>query len=150
MNNSAIIGKSIGSLQNSMFRMLMHSDCFRVCGLGLLVMREMVIFRDLQMRKLVMPQPGMGLQNSFSLRLGPITIKPYRLNYRPEDTATYVRAGRNGQPYEALSLPSNYPCADSPWLNLVQHHGQQGLTEAYHMVLEGRVRPQDGHIITPG
>jgi hypothetical protein len=40
--------------------------------------------------------------------------------------------------------------ADSPWLHLVQHKGQQGLTEAYHMVLEGRVRPQDGHIITPG
>lgn len=39
--------------------------------------------------------------------------------------------------------------ADSPWLNLVQHQGQQGLTDAYHMVLEGRVRPQDGHIITP-
>ncbi|CAN5856434.1 DUF2855 family protein [soil metagenome] len=39
--------------------------------------------------------------------------------------------------------------ADSPWLDLVQHHGQQGLTDAYHMVLEGRVRPQDGHIITP-
>jgi hypothetical protein len=39
--------------------------------------------------------------------------------------------------------------ADSPWLNLVQHQGQQGLTDAYHMVLEGRVRPQDGHIIRP-
>lgn len=39
--------------------------------------------------------------------------------------------------------------ADSPWLNLVQHQGQQGLTDAYLMVLEGRVRPQDGHIITP-
>ncbi len=34
-------------------------------------------------------------------------------------TATYVRAGRNGQPWEALSLPPNYPRADSPWLNLV-------------------------------
>lgn len=34
-------------------------------------------------------------------------------------TATYVRAGRDGQPYEALSLPPNYPRADSPWLNLV-------------------------------
>ena len=39
--------------------------------------------------------------------------------------------------------------ADSSWLNLVQYQGQQGLTEAYHLVLEGRVRPQDGHIITP-
>ena len=39
--------------------------------------------------------------------------------------------------------------ADSPWLNLVQHEGQQGLTDAYHRVLEGRVRPQDGHIIRP-
>ena len=38
---------------------------------------------------------------------------------------------------------------DSPWLNLVRHQGQQGLTDAYHMVLEGRVRPQDGHIIAP-
>jgi len=34
-------------------------------------------------------------------------------------TATYVRAGRDGQPYEALNLPPNYPRADSPWLNLV-------------------------------
>lgn len=34
-------------------------------------------------------------------------------------TATYVRTGRNGEPYEALALPPNYPRADSPWLNLV-------------------------------
>ena len=34
-------------------------------------------------------------------------------------TATYVRAGRDGQPWEALPLPANYPRADSPWLNLV-------------------------------
>jgi beta-glucosidase len=34
-------------------------------------------------------------------------------------TATYVRAGRDGAPYEALPLPENYPRADSPWLNMV-------------------------------
>lgn len=34
-------------------------------------------------------------------------------------TATYVRAGRGGQAYEALSLPPNYPRADSAWLHLV-------------------------------
>lgn len=34
-------------------------------------------------------------------------------------TATYIRAGRGGQPYEALALPAHYPRADSPWLNLV-------------------------------
>ena len=34
-------------------------------------------------------------------------------------TATYVRAGKNGQAHEALSLPPNYPRADSPWLTLV-------------------------------
>jgi beta-glucosidase len=34
-------------------------------------------------------------------------------------TATYVRAGRDGRAWEALSLPPNYPRADSPWLNLV-------------------------------
>jgi beta-glucosidase len=34
-------------------------------------------------------------------------------------TGTYVRAGRNGEPYEALPLPKNYPRADSVWLNLV-------------------------------
>ena len=34
-------------------------------------------------------------------------------------TATYVRAGHNGQGYEALALPPNYPRADSTWLNLV-------------------------------
>lgn len=34
-------------------------------------------------------------------------------------SATYVRAGRDGQPYEALALPAHYPRADSPWLNIV-------------------------------
>jgi len=34
-------------------------------------------------------------------------------------TATYVRAGRNGAPWEALPLPERYPRADSPWLHLV-------------------------------
>ena len=33
-------------------------------------------------------------------------------------TGTFVRAGSKGQP-EALSLPPNYPRADSPWLNLM-------------------------------
>ncbi len=39
--------------------------------------------------------------------------------------------------------------ADSPWLTLVQHRGVEGLTHAYHSVLEGKVSPQDGHIISP-
>ena len=39
--------------------------------------------------------------------------------------------------------------SESAWLNLVQHQGQDGLLGAYHMVLEGRVRPEDGHIIQP-
>ncbi|MDC8787061.1 GH1 family beta-glucosidase [Roseateles koreensis] len=34
-------------------------------------------------------------------------------------TATYVRAGRQGEAYEAVQLPANYPRADSSWLNLV-------------------------------
>jgi beta-glucosidase len=34
-------------------------------------------------------------------------------------TATYVRAGRNGEAWETLSLPASYPRADSPWLNIV-------------------------------
>jgi beta-glucosidase len=34
-------------------------------------------------------------------------------------TATYIRAGRNGQAYEVMSLPPSYPRADSPWLNLI-------------------------------
>ncbi|HEX5687612.1 MAG TPA: GH1 family beta-glucosidase [Ideonella sp.] len=34
-------------------------------------------------------------------------------------TATYVRSGEGGEPYEALALPASYPRADSPWLNLV-------------------------------
>jgi hypothetical protein len=37
----------------------------------------------------------------------------------------------------------------SPWLNLVQHRGPQGLLTAYSEVLEGRARPEDGHIIRP-
>jgi len=34
-------------------------------------------------------------------------------------TATYVRAGRNGAAWEVVGLPTHYPRADSPWLNLV-------------------------------
>ena len=34
-------------------------------------------------------------------------------------TATYVRAGRNGEAHEQLALPASYPRADSAWLNLV-------------------------------
>jgi beta-glucosidase len=34
-------------------------------------------------------------------------------------TGTYVRAAADGRPWEALTLPKNYPRADSPWLNLV-------------------------------
>jgi hypothetical protein len=39
--------------------------------------------------------------------------------------------------------------AASPWLTLVQHLGPQGLKTAYSDVIEGRARPQDGHIIRP-
>ena len=39
--------------------------------------------------------------------------------------------------------------AESPWLNLVQHQGAEGLLAAYSDVLEGRARPEDGHIIRP-
>ncbi|WP_458232407.1 GH1 family beta-glucosidase [Roseateles sp. P5_E8] len=34
-------------------------------------------------------------------------------------TGTYVRAGKDGAAFEALSPPVNYPRADSPWLRLV-------------------------------
>jgi beta-glucosidase len=34
-------------------------------------------------------------------------------------TATFVRAGRDGQAYQQLDLPPHYPRADSPWLHLV-------------------------------
>lgn len=44
-------------------------------------------------------------QTSFSLHLGPISIKPYRLNYRPEDTATYVRGYIDSYYLEELVLP---------------------------------------------
>jgi len=47
-------------------------------------------------------------------------------------TATYVRAGRDGAPYEALAFPPNYPRADSPWLNLVP----QAIYWAPHMCHE--------------
>lgn len=39
--------------------------------------------------------------------------------------------------------------AENEWLRLVQHRGAQALLAAYHDVLEGRVRPEDGHIIRP-
>jgi hypothetical protein len=39
--------------------------------------------------------------------------------------------------------------AANPWLTLVQHQGQEGLKAAYSDVIEGRARPQDGHIIRP-
>lgn len=37
----------------------------------------------------------------------------------------------------------------SPWLSLVHSQGAEGLKAAYSAVIEGRVRPQDGHIIQP-
>lgn len=39
--------------------------------------------------------------------------------------------------------------AANPWLTLVQHQGAEGLKAAYSDVIEGRARPQDGHIIRP-
>lgn len=49
-------------------------------------------------------------------------------------TATYVRAGKDGAPYEQLALPANYPRADSAWLNLVPqaiYWGMRLAHEAY-------------------
>lgn len=40
--------------------------------------------------------------------------------------------------------------AGAPWLKLVRHAGAEGLQTAYTDVLEGRVSPDEGHIITPG
>jgi NADPH:quinone reductase-like Zn-dependent oxidoreductase len=40
--------------------------------------------------------------------------------------------------------------AASPWLQLVHHRGVEGLQTAYQTVLEGRARPEDGHIIRLG
>ncbi len=37
----------------------------------------------------------------------------------------------------------------SPWLKLNQHVGAEALLAAYHDVLEGRARPDEGHIIRP-
>ena len=37
----------------------------------------------------------------------------------------------------------------SPWLTLVHHQGPQALLDAYAQILEGRARPEDGHIIRP-
>jgi len=39
--------------------------------------------------------------------------------------------------------------ADATWLKVQQHVGPQALLAAYHDVLEGRARPDDGHIIRP-
>lgn len=39
--------------------------------------------------------------------------------------------------------------AASPWLKLNQHVGADALLAAYHGVLEGRARPDEGHIIRP-
>lgn len=39
--------------------------------------------------------------------------------------------------------------AASPWLTLNQHVGPEALLAAYHDVLEGRARPDEGHIIRP-
>jgi hypothetical protein len=44
-------------------------------------------------------------RDSFALHLGPLTIKPYTLNYRPEDTATYVRGYIDSYYLEELVLP---------------------------------------------
>lgn len=37
--------------------------------------------------------------------------------------------------------------AASPWLRLVRHEGAKGLKDAYAAVLEGRAKPDEGHII---
>lgn len=39
--------------------------------------------------------------------------------------------------------------ADASWLNVRQHVGPEALLAAYHDVLEGRARPDDGHIVRP-
>ncbi len=39
--------------------------------------------------------------------------------------------------------------AGSPWLKVTQHVGPDALLTAYHDVLEGRARPDEGHIIRP-
>lgn len=39
--------------------------------------------------------------------------------------------------------------AQSPWLNIIHHHGSDGLLTAYAEVVDGRTLPQDGHIISP-
>lgn len=73
---------------------------------------------------------GKGYAQAYLDRTGPAAprVEPgdFDLISLPTDflglniyTATYVRAGRNGAPWEALPLPAQYPRADSPWLNLV-------------------------------
>ncbi len=44
-------------------------------------------------------------RDTYSLKIGPWTIKPYRLNYRPEDTATYIRKHIDSYFLEELILP---------------------------------------------
>jgi beta-glucosidase len=73
---------------------------------------------------------GKGYSDAYLARVGsdaPV-VEPgdFELISLPTDflglniyTATYVRAGRNGEPWEVVPLPPNYPRADSPWLNLV-------------------------------
>lgn len=39
--------------------------------------------------------------------------------------------------------------AENEWLRLVQHRGADALLSAYRDILEGRVRPDEGHIIRP-
>jgi hypothetical protein len=39
--------------------------------------------------------------------------------------------------------------AENDWLRLVQHRGLDALLGAYHEILEGRARPDEGHIIRP-
>jgi beta-glucosidase len=73
---------------------------------------------------------GKGYSDAYLARVGSdapvVEAGDFELISLPTDflglniyTATYVRAGRNGQPWEVVPLPPNYPRADSPWLNLV-------------------------------
>lgn len=39
--------------------------------------------------------------------------------------------------------------ADASWLNIKQHVGPDALLATYHDILEGRARPDEGHIIRP-
>ncbi len=76
---------------------------------------------------------------------------PARTPFFAPDRLRVLAAGPGGR-----SLPQRMDAAmdefvaASPWLRIVEHVGPDALREVYGTVVDGRVPPDDAHVIRPG